>query len=55
MDDPSTIPISAKVPCSLGGVLSFSWGVGTELRLCEIRNPESGQGGNEPFKSVVVW
>lgn len=53
MDDP--IPISAKVPCSASGLLTFSWGLGTELRFCEIQNPGSGDGGNNPFKSTVVW
>ncbi|KAG1660588.1 hypothetical protein FOA52_003019 [Chlamydomonas sp. UWO 241] len=47
--------ISAKVPCSLGARLSFSWGLGTELRFCEVQNPGSGVGGVEPYKSSVIW
>lgn len=52
-DDP--IPISAKVPCSVRGLLTFSWGLGTELRFCDIQHPITGEGGNNPFKSTVVW
>ncbi|GAX75754.1 hypothetical protein CEUSTIGMA_g3197.t1 [Chlamydomonas eustigma] len=47
--------ISARVPCSSVGTLTFSWGVGTEIRLFEVVSPESGLGGQEPFKSVVTW
>eukprot|EP00955_Chlamydomonas_euryale_P024641 259731-Chlamydomonas_euryale.AAC.6 len=57
MADPEAVQaaISANVPVSIGGRLAFSWGAGTELRLCEIQNPGSGTGGVEPFKSVVTW
>lgn len=47
--------VSARVPCAAGARLTFSWGLGTELRLCEVQDPRSGQGGRDPFKSTVIW
>lgn len=47
--------VSARVPCTAGARLTFSWGLGTELRLCEVQDPRSGQGGRDPFKSTVIW
>ena len=47
--------VSARVPIAPGSRLNFSWGVGAELRLCEIRDPVTGLGGSEPMKATVVW
>jgi hypothetical protein len=51
----SEAQVAARVPCSAGGRLAFSWGLGTELWFCEVQNPRSGDGGSDPAKSSVVW
>eukprot|EP00798_Chlamydomonas_sp_ICE-L_P023077 gene23077-30269_t len=47
--------VVARVPCAAGARLQFSWGLGAELRLCEIQHPVSKSGGVEAAQSNVVW
>jgi hypothetical protein len=47
--------VIARLPVAPGGRMAFAWGMGTELRICEIRGPATGQGGVEPAKATVIW
>ncbi|EFJ44604.1 hypothetical protein VOLCADRAFT_95258 [Volvox carteri f. nagariensis] len=44
-----------EVPVSRGSRLHFSWGLGSELRLLDIQNPNTEQGGNAGSATRVCW
>ncbi len=69
MADVDESRVCARVPCARGSRLSFSWGVGNELRLIELRPPATGgpeqqqrradddedDDAEDPFQSSVLW
>lgn len=47
--------IIGSLPAAPGSRLQFSWGTGTQLRLCEVHSQATGAGGEDPYAGFVEW
>lgn len=47
--------IIGSLPAAPGSRLQFSWGTGTQLRLCEVHSQATGAGGEDPYSGFVEW
>lgn len=54
-DSHDDIECIGTVPAAPGSRLQFSWGSGTQVRVCEVHSPAAGSGGEDPFGAVVEW
>eukprot|EP00882_Tetradesmus_deserticola_P019765 GHRQ01021303.1.p1 GENE.GHRQ01021303.1~~GHRQ01021303.1.p1 ORF type:complete len:187 (+),score=66.66 GHRQ01021303.1:228-788(+) len=54
-NDADGIDVIGRVPASAGSRLHFSWGSGTQVRVCEVRSPATGAGGEEPYAGFREW
>jgi hypothetical protein len=53
--DSDGIEVIGRLPAAQGSRLQFSWGTGTQLRICEVHSPATSAGGEDPYAGFVGW
>ncbi|KAF6253026.1 Nup85 nucleoporin-domain-containing protein [Scenedesmus sp. NREL 46B-D3] len=54
-NDVDGIEVIGRLPAAAGSRLQFSWGTGTEVRVCEVRSPATAAGGEESSAGFIEW
>lgn len=54
-DDLEVPPVISEVSAADHSRLFFAWGAGPQINICEVHNPDTQVGGDDPSASTVSW